>query len=160
MTRSGSEADVARFGPFRRVKFGVLIVLLCAACNPAHGCAESDFDLAPESRLPKWFTLAPEQSRSGATVKMTYYIGLLGGSTARFVLRDHNGRQLAEVEGRIRDSQPQTLVPDPGTGSLPYPNYAIVTIDGITEVIEHRERGTVFYITDDPEVRRRLGVTG
>jgi hypothetical protein len=89
---------------------------------------------------------------------MTYYIGVGGGSTANFVLRDRDAGKVAEVEGWIRDSQPQTLVPDPGTGPLPYPNYAIVTIDGITEVIEHRERGSVFYITDDPDIKRNLGV--
>jgi hypothetical protein len=90
---------------------------------------------------------------------MTYYIGLFGGSTANFVLRDHDGRKVAEVEGPVRDSHPLTLVPDPGTGPLPYPNYAVVTIDGTTEVIEHRQRGPVFYIADDPELRRKFGVT-
>jgi hypothetical protein len=76
MTHRSSEADVRGLGSSRRVKFGVLIRLLCAACNPTRGCAESDFDLAAESRLPKWFTLAAGQNRSDATVNMTYYIGL------------------------------------------------------------------------------------
>ena len=30
--------------------------------------------------------------------------------------------------------------------------------NGTTEIIEHRRMEPVFYITDDPEVRRKLGV--
>jgi hypothetical protein len=135
---------------------GLFIVLFCAACNPMRGCAESNFDLAEDSRLPKWFTLA-NGHRSDVTLVMTYYIGP-GGSTAIFVLRDRNGRKLSEVDGAVRDSQPQTLTPAPPTGLLPYPVYEVVTFNGITEVIEHRKRGPMFYVTDDPDVKRKLGV--
>jgi len=140
-----------------RVKWGLAVALLCTACNPMRGCAESDFNLAERSRLPKWFTLPNGQNRSDVTVVMTYYTGP-GGSTANFVLRDRNGRKLAEVEGPVRDSQPQTLTPASPTGLLPYPVYEVVTINGITEVIEHRQRTPIFDITDDPEVKRRIGV--
>ena len=30
--------------------------------------------------------------------------------------------------------------------------------NGVTEVFEHRRMEPIFYVTDDPEVRRRLGV--
>ncbi|MBI1818585.1 MAG: hypothetical protein HYR72_26670 [Deltaproteobacteria bacterium] len=36
------------------------------------------------------------------------------------------------------------------------PGYIIASVDGIEEVIEHRERGDVFYISDDPELTREL----
>ena len=39
-----------------------------------------------------------------------------------------------------------------------YPMYEVLTANGITEVVEHRRMEPVFYITDDPEVRRKLGV--
>jgi hypothetical protein len=140
------------------MKITVLMTLLGAACHPLRGCAESEFSLAPESRLPRWFSLPPGVSRSDVDVVMTYYIGA-SGHTARFVMRHRDGRELAEVEGAIRDNHPQTLVPDPGTGPLPYPNYAIVTSNGITEVVEHRRReDSVFYITDDAELKRKLGM--
>ncbi len=89
---------------------------------------------------------------------MTYYLGLDSRSRATFVLRDRDGRRLAEVEGLVRDNQPQTLTPAPPTGPLPYPSYEVVTIQGITEIIEHRRMEPIFYINDDPEVRRKLGV--
>jgi len=122
------------------------------------GCAESHFQLAPESRLPKWFALSPDQNRSNVEVTMTYYIGLTGGSTATFVLRNRDGRKLAEAEGPVRDKEPQILTPAPPTGSLPYPSYEVVTINGVTEVVEHRRMEPIFYITDDKTVRRKLGV--
>jgi hypothetical protein len=39
-----------------------------------------------------------------------------------------------------------------------YPSYAVVSAWGITEVIEHRHLGDVFYIDDDPAVRAKLGL--
>jgi hypothetical protein len=47
-----------------------MIVLLC-------GCRffpESRFELAPDSRLPKWFPLPTNLSREDVTVQMSYYI--------------------------------------------------------------------------------------
>lgn len=121
------------------------------------GCAESEFALAPESRLPRWFTAETDLARSEMAVTMTYYTSPFG-SKARFVLSKRDGGRLSEVGGRIRDDQPQTLGQDSGVGALPYPNYAVVTIDGITEVIEHRRMEPVFYITDDAALRKQLGV--
>jgi hypothetical protein len=40
------------------------------------------------------------------------------------------------------------------------PSYVVASADGVTEVIEHRHRGNVFYINDDPAVRAKLGLTG
>jgi hypothetical protein len=48
----------------------LMVVLLC-------GCRffpESQFELAPDSRLPKWFTLPTNLSREDVTVQMSYYI--------------------------------------------------------------------------------------
>ena len=39
-----------------------------------------------------------------------------------------------------------------------YPSYAVVSAWGITEVVEHRHLGDVFYIDDDPAVRAKLGL--
>jgi hypothetical protein len=93
------------------------------------------------------------------TVKLTYYAGLAGGGTATFSLRGPDDRELAEVEGPVRDALPQTLLAAPKRGPIPYPLYEVVVINGITEVIEHREKGALFYVTDDVNVNRILRVT-
>jgi hypothetical protein len=46
---------------------------------------------------------------------------------------------------------------NPPQGSAPgYPAYEIITVDGITEIIEHRKMEPLFYVTDDPAVWKEL----
>ena len=52
----------------------VWILLLLFIIQFALGCPEANFDLAPDSRLPKWFKLPPGLSRADVTVTMDYYI--------------------------------------------------------------------------------------
>jgi hypothetical protein len=40
---------------------------------------------------------------------------------------------------------------------LEYPFFEIIAVDGLTEVIEHRSYSTVFYVVDDPAVKRAIG---
>jgi hypothetical protein len=49
------------------------------------------------------------------------------------------------------------LAPVTSQGS-PYPAYEIITVDGITDVIEHRKMEPLFYVTDDSAVRGEPGV--
>ncbi len=142
----------------RHSRLSLVIALMCAACSPTRGCAESRFELAPESRLPRWFTLPPGQSRSDVTVVMTYYLGLTTGRTATFVLREGSDRKVSEMTGPMQGDTPHILVPPPTSGDWPYPRYEVVVIKGITEVIEHRQKGSLFYITDDAAVKQKLGV--
>jgi hypothetical protein len=126
------------------------------------GCsffAESSFDLSPESRLPRWFTLPPGRSRADVSVEMAYYIDS-SAVTAKFTLSSVKmfRRTLAEVVGKPRGLQPLTLR-NPPPGSPPgYPMYEVITARGITEIIEHRKMEPIFYVTDDPAVWRELGV--
>ena len=117
---------------------------------------ESNFDLASESRLPKWFASAGV-SRRDATVTMDYWGGPIG-RTATFTLRGAQGQRVARLVGRLRGNEPISLVPHGETGPLPYPSYEVITANGITEVIEHRQMEPVFYISDDPRVKEQLGV--
>ena len=115
--------------------------------------------MANDSRIPRWFVLAPEQRRSDVTVHMTYYISLTGDDPAEFVLRDRDGRLLAKVDGKVRDDQPQSVPPAAPKGPLSYPVYEVVTANGITEVIEHRKKeDDMFFVTDDVELKRKLRV--
>ena len=78
------------------------IAILAATCLSLLGCdsfPESSFELASESRLPKWFTSPPGLSRPEVTVTMDYYVKSTG-RTARFTLL-HAGtkRRLAQIDG-------------------------------------------------------------
>jgi hypothetical protein len=129
--------------------------LLAGACS-SRGCMESRFELVSDSRLPGWFVLTPNQERSDVSV--TYYTGWFGGAIATFDLHDKEGHTIATAEGQLWGNEPKTIVPAPATGPIPYPHYQVVTINGTTEVIEHREMSPTFGITDDPEVKRILKV--
>jgi hypothetical protein len=136
----------------------LLIVLFTSvACSPTRGCIESDFDLAAKSRIPRWFDVPESVQRSDLSVSLDYWIGPVG-RTATVTLHRVGGRRLDSVVATMAGSEPYTLIRKPATGPIPYPSYEILTAKGITEVVEHRRMEPIFYIVDDPEVKRKLGV--
>ena len=139
---------------YHRCRLLVLALTLTVACSPTRGCVESQFELATESRLPRWFQLPPGRSRQDVRVEMRYYTGLTE-LTVSFTMRGTDGSLIAERDGRRRDTQPLTIPPTQN-GPLNYPNYAVVTVDGSTEIIEHRTRDNMFFVSDDPAVRAAL----
>lgn len=111
------------------------------------GCLESRFSLAPDSRLPKWFDVPQGMSRPNLSVTMDYY-STFNDSKAVFTLRG-KGRflNLKKVTAALRNETPKG-----------YPAYVVVTVNGITDVIEHRKMEPIFYVTDDPKIWKELGV--
>jgi len=118
---------------------------------------ESTFELASESRLPKWITLPPGLTRADVSITMSYYVVPWGGS-ATFILRDKKGQVLTKVNGKVKGSEPFQLKHPPPGFPPGYPAYEVVTVNGITEIIEHRKPEPIFYITDDLAVWKELGV--
>ncbi|KAF0187485.1 MAG: hypothetical protein FD168_2555 [Desulfobulbaceae bacterium] len=134
----------------------VLVLLL--ACQLVFGCAESNFDLAKESRLPKWFNLPPNLTRSDVTVTMDYYI-LPWGRKAVFKLWDKKGNTISQVTGKQKGRYPILIQKSKKTGMYDGdPSYEIITADGITDIVEHRKMEPIFYVCDDPDVWVELGV--
>ena len=132
------------------------------ACLVVTGCGlfpESSFSLANESRLPKWFTLLPNQTRANVTVTMDYYIDS-SGRTATFTLRDSSGSVISKVTGKQKGFEPlQRSTRQPGYPEG-YPSYEIITVGGIAEIIEHRKMEPIFYVTDDPKVKAEFADHG
>lgn len=142
----------------RQVNNRLKSAVIVSICLLLLGCQmpESFFELSSQSRLPKWFTLPDGLTRSDVTVKMTYYIKSSGG-TASFTLLDKKRHTLAEMNGSVKGLEPIQLN-NSSASSSGYPSYEIITVNGITEVIEHRRMEPVFYITDDSAVLNELGV--
>jgi len=137
----------------------VLLLSLLFACPFIVGCASSNFDLASESRLPKWFKLPQGLSRSDVIVTMDYYI-LPWGRKAIFKMWDKKGNKITEVIGKKKGYEPIKLKQQKSGFPNGYPSYEIITADGTTEIIEHRRMEPIFYITDDPLVLAELGIQG
>ena len=122
-----------------------------------NGCKESSFELSEESRLPAWFEVPVGMTRTDLKVSMDYYIRP-SGRKAVFKLRDKNNRVLHKLIGVPRGLEPLKPKNQPVGSPRNRPFYEIITIDGITDIIEHRVRGPVFHTTDDPAIWKELGV--
>ena len=159
-TRFAENQMAANGVRFRRFdKFLLLFAALVIACS-ATGCdwfPESTFRLASESRLPKWISLPPGLTRADVSVQMSYYTRPWGGS-ATFKLQNAKGQTLTKVDGTVKGSEPLMLKHPPPGFPPGYPSYEVITVYGMTEIVEHRKQEPIFYITDDPAVWKELGV--
>ncbi len=134
-------------------------VLLVASCHPSRGCAVSEFRLASDSRLPVWFTAPAGVDRSELEVTMTSYSPLFSEArTATLELRTKQGQLVKRVVAEKRGTESLILQPDPGSGPRPYPRFEILTAEGMLDVVVHQRLEPLFRMTDDADVRRRLGV--
>jgi hypothetical protein len=144
----------------RRVDKFLLVFVALIIAGSTIGCAwfpESTFELASDSRLPKWITLPPGLSRVDVSITMSYYI-MPWGSSATFILQNTKGQTLKKVEGKVKGLEPLQLKHPPPGFPPGYPSYEIITVNGMTDVIEHRKPEAIFYVTDDPTVWKELGV--
>jgi hypothetical protein len=134
-----------------------LIIVTAVVGMSLNGCGflpEATFTLSPTSRLPSWFELPPGYSRADVTVSMSYFV-LSNGRTARLKMSTIRGETIAKVTGTLRSLNPSVL---PGSHDG-YPSYEVISVNGIVEVVEHRAMEPIFYVTDDIDVRKNLGLT-
>src|ERR1700722_5305214 len=108
---------------------------------------EAIFALPSTCRLPWWFALPPGLARKDVTVTMSYFSTPFG-NTVKFAMVGFGERTIAKVSG--------PLGPMLHLRGVEYPSYYVVTISGITEIVEHRKMEPIFYLTDDPSVWRSL----
>ena len=111
-----------------------------------------------------WFTLPKGLSRADVTVKMYLYVRPSGRSASLWLL-DRNGTTLTKVDAAVEGREPHYFGNDKknayGGYDLPwegYPAYEVDMANGITEVTEFKRMEPVFYITDDPVVKAKLGL--
>ena len=143
----------------RADKFLLFFVALTIA-GSAIGCAwfpESTFEPASESRLPKWITLPPGLTRADVSITMSYYI-MPWGRSATFTVQDKKGQIRTKVDGKAKGLEPLKLKQPPPEFPPGYPAYEVITVNGLTDIIEHRKPEAIFYVTDDPAVWKELGV--
>ena len=144
----------------RRIDKLLLLFVALTITGSAVGCEwfpESTFELARESRLPNWITLPPGRTRADVSITMSYY-SMPWGRSATFILQDAKGKIRTKVHGKTRGLGPNHLKQPPPGFPPGYPAYEVITVNGITEIIEHRKQEPIFYITDDPAVWKELGV--
>jgi hypothetical protein len=150
------------FTTIRRIdRYLLFMVALAISGSVMVGCEwfpEATFELASESRLPKWITLPPGVTRADVSLTMSYYV-MPWGRRSTFILQDRGGKIRTKVYGKMRGLGPDYLKHPPSGFPPGYPSYTVITVNGITDVIEHRKPEPIFYVTDDPGVWKELGVT-
>jgi hypothetical protein len=72
-------------------------------------------------------------------------------------LYDSNKWVISQVSGSTGNGSLQLKNPQPGAPPN-YPMYEIITINGVSDVVEHRALEPIFYMTDDPKVLEELHV--
>jgi hypothetical protein len=142
----------------RYLLLGVAVTIWGSSTIGCEYFPESTFQLASESRLPKWITLPPGVARADVSITMSYY-GVPWGGRAVFLLQDAKGKTLEKVYGKETCGLFYPKNPPPGFPAG-YPAYQEVTVRDTTELMEHRKMEPVFYITDDPAVWKEYRATG
>ncbi|WP_260738095.1 hypothetical protein [Tunturiibacter lichenicola] len=142
----------------RYLLFGGMLLALGLLLKACEDLPESSFTLASESRLPKWITLPSGLTRTNVSVTMNYY--LFPSSYASFTLQDAKGKEIQKENGEDKCGAGFQLK-DPPQGFPPgYPAYKPITVNGITEIVEHRKMEPIFYITDDTTVWKQYRELG
>ena len=137
---------------FNRIKKHILWIIVGISMV---GCIESSFVLAPESRLPKWFNEPNGLPRSEYRVTMDY---LTNGDAVFKLFKSEGDSHIKTVTGTTQGDRPRKLKITPSGFPKNYPLYEIITVNGITEIIEHRKMEPMFYVVDDPLIYRKFGV--
>ena len=131
------------------------LLLITVLLTVITGCVESSFELASDSRLPKWFDVPNGLTRSDFRVTMDYYTG--GNAVFTLYQKDKYFR-LKKVKGIPRGNKPIKLKNPPVGFPKHYPMYQVFTVGKNIDVIEHRKMEPIFYVTDDPNLLKELKV--
>ena len=129
----------------------VVTFILTTACDLRHGFLESQFRLADESRLPKWFETSKHHSRSNLKVVITFYGHPILGSRVGIVLYELNRGERRELEEKVGTRQWKSRLASVrhNAGSTEIPGtYVTITVDGVEETFEHRTEGDILHIVD------------
>ena len=137
------------------LKLALLLITTLSfwGCDPRYGMIESNFQLAQESRLPKWFQIPSNYSRNDVTMSITTYSTASGKIVAKMVVRGPRPEHKVLSE-KIGTKRMHPLSQQLGYDK--YPLYSIISVDGIDEVFEQRRPEAIFYISDDPKLTSGL----
>jgi hypothetical protein len=116
------------------------------------GCVESKFELASDSRLPKWFSLPSEMTRSEVSVVLTHFTS----GTSNITLVDRREKTISTIQAQ-NCWHPDSLKKRNSSGgydSNSYPLFTYIQANGMLEVLEYRKMEPIFRVSDDPALRK------
>jgi hypothetical protein len=140
----------------KRSLIAVFLAMLLAAvgCDLRYGFVESRFQLAKESRLPKWFSMPAGYSRQDVRVVLTFYTHPISEDKVIAVLYGPppENKKLGEFIGTRRVHPITQREHEKGQFAV-YPSYLIITVNNISEIFEHRRKGDILYVVDTNKIQ-------
>jgi hypothetical protein len=130
--------------------FCLKLVLVAVVAASSASCLESSFELSPDSRLPKWFEVPEGATKSDLRVTLDYYSTFDGAEAVLKLYKKDRFFALKEVTAIPRKPYAKDQRNPPAGFPKGYPKYVVITVDGITDIIEHRKMEPIFFVTDDP----------
>ena len=128
------------------VVFSIALVCFILGFIPRFGYfPESNFDLASQSRLPRWFTLPDGLNREDVNVKLLYYIPFPFFKENVKAIFVGPPPDYETIEEKIGIAKAHPKAPKNRTQ---YPRYKTINFVGVEEVIEHREMSPLYYVTE------------
>lgn len=119
------------------------------------GCLESSFQLSEESRLPRWFVISDGADKGDFSVQMELHSTFSGGAVV-FKLYEKRNFFYTQKFTITSDEQPSMRsmqLKDTQEGfPKGYPRYKVITINGLTDIVELRRMEPIFYMSDNPAV--------
>lgn len=119
-----------------------MILIFLSSCN-----ITSEFQLASESKLPVWFKMPQNRSRSDYYVRIVFrdYIPFYP-KVGFYIYEQGRPEKLVSTKTGSFRWHPETIK----KGSNHYPQYMIIRVDGVDEIYVHPKRDNILYVFDNP----------
>jgi hypothetical protein len=133
------------------VAFVGFFAVLLTSCGPGSGFVEAGYELAPESRLPRWFgEVSAKYDRKDLAVKVRFYSPIFPVDNVEVDLVDRSGRILSHATGRSFE-HPVSQERRAKANDLPvFPHWDVVIVTGVMEVLEFKGRSNLVDVSDEP----------
>ena len=144
------------YGRLRGMKSLALLLLLLAmtACWPAQGgFVEAQFELAEKSPLPVWISTLPTgYGRGDVKIYLQYCSTIPTVDNTVLLIKDKYGKTLLKKTGKGATNPEYEKWARQDWPARSHPSYMNITIDGVTEIVEHKKQEPIFYISNQAEV--------
>jgi hypothetical protein len=123
----------------------ICMAALTACYVPGRGYAESQFDLVLDSRLPKFLDPAGHISPAGYEARVEYYSS---PESVRVIIRDPSGHKVFDKQDKFSWHP----LDDKDHPAAHFPNYVVVSFDGVVDILEQRRAEPFLHLTDEKKL--------
>lgn len=140
--------------------FLLAFLLLLTVCSPVRGFIEAEFTLSPESKLPAWYSELPTgYKREDVKIHLQYYTPLFDVDNTVLLVKNKDGFTLFKETGMFVHHLEYWKWAHEDWPARAHPGYVKITINGLTEIIEHKKMEPIFYVSDEAAVKNTISAS-